>query len=128
MITLLAGWAVVVLYWVVPLLTVTQALVRWGALCEHKYNLDRPSVAESSPIIVVRWWERLLLPNLNFSCTPTITTSPAFPSPTCRASTPSSNARGWSTVRACSTVTPRSCASSCAALDPVPRQNLIRLG
>ena len=32
----------VLLYWLVPLLTVTQVLVRWGALCEHKYNLDQP--------------------------------------------------------------------------------------
>ena len=81
MITLLAGWAVVVLYWVVPLLTVTQALVRWGALCEHKYNLDRPSVAESSPIVVVRWWERLLLPNLNFSPHPYHHYFPGIPFP-----------------------------------------------
>jgi len=80
-ITLLAGWAVVVLYWIVPLLTVTQALVRWGALCEHKYNLDRPSVAESSPIVVVRWWERLLLPNLNFSLHPYHHYFPGIPFP-----------------------------------------------
>jgi fatty acid desaturase len=69
-ITLLGGWFVVLLYWIVPLLTVTQVLVRWGALCEHKYNLDQPAVAASSPIIILKWWEKLLMPNLNFSLHP----------------------------------------------------------
>ena len=63
-------WEVFLLYWVVPLLTVFQAIVRWGAICEHKYNLPNASVAESSPIIVPRWWEKLLLPNLNFTLHP----------------------------------------------------------
>jgi fatty acid desaturase len=67
---LLGGWSLVAVYWIVPLLTVTQVLVRWGALCEHKYNLDRPEIAGSSPIILLSWWERLLLPNLNFSLHP----------------------------------------------------------
>lgn len=64
------AWGVFLLYWVVPLLTVFQAIVRWGAICEHKYNLLHASVAESSPIIVPRWWEKLLLPNLNFTLHP----------------------------------------------------------
>lgn len=63
-------WGVFLLYWVVPLLTVFQAIVRWGAICEHKYNLPNASIAESSPIIVPRWWEKLLLPNLNFTLHP----------------------------------------------------------
>lgn len=63
-------WWVFLLYWVVPLLTVFQAIVRWGAICEHEYNLPNASVAESSPIIVPRWWEKLLLPNLNFTLHP----------------------------------------------------------
>lgn len=63
-------WWMFLLYWVVPLLTVFQAIVRWGAICEHKYNLPKASVAESSPIILPRWWEKLLLPNLNFTLHP----------------------------------------------------------
>jgi fatty acid desaturase len=69
-ITALGGWPVVLVYWLLPLLTVTQALLRWVALCEHKYNLVDPEIAASSPIIVLRWWERLLLPNLNFTLHP----------------------------------------------------------
>jgi len=63
-------WGVFLLYWIVPLLTVFQVIVRWGAICEHKYNLLNASIAETSPIIVPRWWEKLLLPNLNFTLHP----------------------------------------------------------
>ena len=69
-VALLELWSVIVLYWILPLLTVTQVLVRWAALCEHKYNLDQPEIAESSPIIILKWWEKLLMPNLNFSLHP----------------------------------------------------------
>jgi fatty acid desaturase len=68
--TVTHSWGVFLLYWVVPLLTVFQAIVRWGAICEHKYNLPNASIAESSPIIVPHWWEKLLLPNLNFTLHP----------------------------------------------------------
>ena len=68
--TLTGTWHLFLLYWLLPLLTVFQVIVRWGALCEHKYNLAGASVAESSPIIVQRGWEKLLLPNLNFSLHP----------------------------------------------------------
>ncbi|MEK6662407.1 MAG: fatty acid desaturase [Pseudomonadota bacterium] len=64
------AWGVFLLYWVVPLLTVFQVIVRWGAICEHKYNLLHASIAESSPIILPRWWEKMLLPNLNFTLHP----------------------------------------------------------
>ena len=60
-------WMYFLLFWVVPLLTVTQVLVRWGAICEHEYNRPEASVAESTPLIVLSWWEKLLIPNLNFS-------------------------------------------------------------
>ncbi|HEV3164178.1 MAG TPA: fatty acid desaturase, partial [Isosphaeraceae bacterium] len=65
--TLTGTWRLFLLYWMVPLLTVTQLIVRWGAICEHRYNLVNPSLAESTPLIVLSWWERLLLPNLNFN-------------------------------------------------------------
>jgi fatty acid desaturase len=60
-------WVVFLIYWLLPLATVLQLIVRWGAICEHKYNLIDPSLGESTPIIEPRWWERLLLPNLNFT-------------------------------------------------------------
>jgi fatty acid desaturase len=65
--TVADAWWLFLLYWLVPLLTVTQLIVRWGAICEHRYNLVHPTLAESTPLIVLRWWERLLLPNLNFN-------------------------------------------------------------
>lgn len=68
--TLTGTWGVFLLYWVLPILTVFQVIVRWGAICEHKYNLAGASVPESAPLILLSWWERLLLPNLNFSMHP----------------------------------------------------------
>jgi fatty acid desaturase len=65
--SLTGTWRLLLIYWVVPLLTVTQLIVRWGAICEHRYNLINPSLAESTPLIILSWWERLLLPNLNFN-------------------------------------------------------------
>jgi fatty acid desaturase len=53
-----------------PLLTVFCVLVRLGAISEHIYNLPGPSVVESSPLILPKWWEKLLLPNLNFTLHP----------------------------------------------------------
>jgi fatty acid desaturase len=65
--TLTHTWTYYLLYWIVPLFTVMQVIIRWGAVTEHKYNLLHPSVAESTPLIELRWWERVLLPNLNFT-------------------------------------------------------------
>ncbi len=58
------------LYWLLPLFTVTPAIVRWGAICEHRYNLPDATVEESSPLIIPSWWEKIVLPNLNFSLHP----------------------------------------------------------
>jgi fatty acid desaturase len=33
--TVLGVWPCFLLYWILPLLTVLQVIVRWGALCEH---------------------------------------------------------------------------------------------
>ena len=63
-------WHLFLLYWLLPIVTISQLIVRWGALCEHKYNLPSASVAESTPLIVLSWWEKLLLPNLNFAMHP----------------------------------------------------------
>ncbi|SFM27764.1 fatty acid desaturase [Nitrosomonas communis] len=44
--------------------------VRLWAFSEHIYNLPGASVIESSPLIILNWWEKLLLPNLNFTLHP----------------------------------------------------------
>lgn len=67
LITLLHGWPVVLLYWVVPLFSVFMAIVRWGAMCEHVYGAADACAMETTPLILPKWWQRLLLPNLNFS-------------------------------------------------------------
>jgi len=69
-ISVIAGsgsWSTVAVFWVLPLATVLQAIVRWGAICEHRYDLGPIGVAESTPLIEPRWWENILLPNLNFT-------------------------------------------------------------
>lgn len=63
-------WPTAVLYYFLPLVTVLPALVRWGALCEHIYNQPNATPADTSPIIVLSWWERILMPNLNFNYHP----------------------------------------------------------
>jgi fatty acid desaturase len=65
--TLTGTWMIFLLYWVLPLFTIFQVMVRWGGICEHEYNIKGATVAETSPIIELRWWEKLLFPNLNFT-------------------------------------------------------------
>lgn len=60
-------WPIFLVYWLLPLLTIFPLIVRLGAICEHVYNLPGASVNESSPLIIPNWWEKLLLPNLNFT-------------------------------------------------------------
>lgn len=60
-------WPVFLIYWLLPLMTFTPLIVRLGAICEHVYNLPKASVIESSPLIILNWWEKLILPNLNFT-------------------------------------------------------------
>ncbi len=61
------GWLYFLLYWILPLLTVTQCLVRLGALSEHKYNVNSTELNDSTHLIELSWWERALVPNLNFT-------------------------------------------------------------
>jgi fatty acid desaturase len=68
--TYFGGWRFFLLYWALPAITVTQAINTWGAICEHKYNLSGASVADSTPLIIPRWWEKILMPDLNFSLHP----------------------------------------------------------
>ena len=66
-VTITHTWSALLLYWVLPLLTFTQVIIRLGAMSEHKYNLPQATVEDSTPLIVPNWWERCLLPNLNFT-------------------------------------------------------------
>lgn len=63
-------WKVFLVYWVLPFVTVFPVIVRLGAITEHIYDLPGASVIESSPLMLQKWWEKLLLPNLNFSLHP----------------------------------------------------------
>jgi fatty acid desaturase len=63
-------WDILLLYWLLPIVSVSQVIVRWGAICEHKYNLPGASVEESTPLIIPSWLDKILLPNLNFSMHP----------------------------------------------------------
>lgn len=64
--TAVGGWSVFLVYWMLPILTVTQVMVRWIAICEHEYNVEHGIIAETTPLIVLRWWQKLLAPDLNF--------------------------------------------------------------
>lgn len=67
LLTYFAMWPIFLVYWVLPLIIFLPLIVRLGAICEHVYNLPQASIVESSPLIILRWWEKLLLPNLNFA-------------------------------------------------------------
>jgi fatty acid desaturase len=62
-------WTIFLLYWLLPLVTVFQVIVRWGALCEHQY-IPGNNIIETSPLIEPQWLGKLILPNLNFNLHP----------------------------------------------------------
>lgn len=64
------AWPYFLLLWLLPLLTVMSAIVRWGAICEHSYGKARDRVELSTPIIIPGVLARVLLPNLNFTLHP----------------------------------------------------------
>jgi fatty acid desaturase len=64
--TVLGGWKIFLLYWVVPAMTFTQLIVRWIAISEHQYNIEDGTVHETTPLLQQAWWEKLVLPNMNF--------------------------------------------------------------
>ncbi len=67
LLTVLQCWQLFFVYWLLPLITLMPLIVRFGAVCEHIYGKANANVIESSPLIILRWWEKLLLPNLNFT-------------------------------------------------------------
>lgn len=66
-ITWAQAWDIFLIYWALPLCTVFQVIIRWGALCEHVYNLPQADVEDCTPMIIVSPLEKFLLPNLNFN-------------------------------------------------------------
>jgi len=66
LLTLIGGWMIFLVYWVIPAMTVTQLIVRWIAVCEHQYNVENGTIHETTPLIQLKWWQRLLTPDLNF--------------------------------------------------------------
>jgi fatty acid desaturase len=65
--TLVEGWTTFLIYWAAPVLTVTQLWVRWIAAIEHQYNVENSDVLEVTPFIRLKWWQRILFPDLNFA-------------------------------------------------------------
>jgi len=65
--TLVHGWLAFLVYWVVPILTVLQLLLRWDAVMEHKYNVENGSVMETTPLVRLNAWQRVVIPDLNFA-------------------------------------------------------------
>ncbi len=66
LLSITGSWIGFLLFWVVPLLMLFPVIVRLGAMCEHVY-VRGASLTETTPLIIPRWWEKLLLPNLNFT-------------------------------------------------------------
>jgi fatty acid desaturase len=64
--TMVGGWTVFLLYWVLPIMTVTQLMLRWIAVAEHEYNIEEGSIHETTPLLQPNWWQRIVFPDLNF--------------------------------------------------------------
>jgi fatty acid desaturase len=63
--TVTQSWSIFFLYWLLPLVTILQAFIRLGAICEHVYIANAP-LETSTAIILPTWWESLIFPHLNF--------------------------------------------------------------
>jgi fatty acid desaturase len=66
LLTVVGGWKVFLLYWVLPIMTVTQLMLRWIAVAEHEYNIEQGSIHETTPLLQPNWWQRIVFPDLNF--------------------------------------------------------------
>lgn len=69
LVTYFGVWKLFAIYWLVPLLFVFPTIVRLGAISEHVY-VPGGTVAETTPLLIQQWYEKLLLPNLNFAMHP----------------------------------------------------------
>jgi fatty acid desaturase len=66
LLTAVGGWTIFLLYWMLPILTVTQLMLRWVAVAEHEYNIEDGSIHETTPLLQLTWWQRMVFPDLNF--------------------------------------------------------------
>ena len=64
------AWWGFFLFWFLPLVTLMPVIVRWGAVCEHEYNRPDADMLSTTPLIIQPWYERLLMPMLNFGMHP----------------------------------------------------------
>lgn len=65
-VTWFSVWDLFLIYWVLPLVTFFQVISRIGALCEHRYNLKACNLNDSTPLVILPWWQKLIVPDLNF--------------------------------------------------------------
>ncbi len=61
------GWFYLLVYWLIPLVTIFPVIVRWSAICEHSYGYEGSTVEETSPVILPSLLSKVFLPNLNFT-------------------------------------------------------------
>lgn len=67
LITIFGVWPQFLLYWVLPVVSITQLLVRWIAVIEHQYGVENAHVHDVTPMIRLKWWQKLLFPDMNFA-------------------------------------------------------------
>ena len=65
--TVAGVWTEFLVFWVVPLLTAAQLFVRWIAVMEHKYNVPNATIHSVTPLIRLKWWQKILFPDFNFA-------------------------------------------------------------
>ena len=68
--TFTGTWHLFLIYWVLPLVTFLQIIIRLWAMYEHIYLIPGASVEECTPIIDRKWWEHLIMPDLDFTLHP----------------------------------------------------------
>jgi len=66
-ISVFGGWYLFLVYWILPLLTTFQLALRWIAVTEHIYNAENALCLDVTPLIELRWWQKLIFPDLNFA-------------------------------------------------------------
>lgn len=66
-VTWLGVWTSFLLYWVLPVMTLTQVGIRWIAVVEHEYGHEGSEVNEVTPVVCLKWWEKIFIPDLNFA-------------------------------------------------------------
>jgi fatty acid desaturase len=68
--TFTGTWHLFLIYWVLPLMTFLQIIIRLWAIYEHIYLTAGAGVEKCTPIIDRKWWEHLIMPDLDFTLHP----------------------------------------------------------